>query len=141
MFRSNPKLRLALYGIASIALGIVSTLNVLHIIDPATASGITTTINTIAGLLGLSAAGVAATNLGRQQVDGTFAVSGSPAEQLAQAAKNYADQRAADNAALDAVLAVVPGGSQIANAITGAVGTVTTAAANAVVTACGDSLR
>ena len=94
MFRNNPKARLVLYTVALIALGIVSALNVLHIIDPAVAGQISNTINTLATILGVGAAGTAAITLGRQQVDGTLAVSGTPAEQLSQAAQNYAQQTA-----------------------------------------------
>ena len=144
----NPAIRLALYLVGVLALVVVSTLNGRHLIDDATAGSISSAINLIAQVLGLGGLGVAAASNIRQRTNGTFDVSGgSPAEQLAQAAKNYAQQRAADEAALDAVLASVPGGHQIADAITGAVGTVSSVSATAadtvgdVVTACGDALR
>jgi len=147
MFRNNPRVRLALYAATLVALGIVSALNVAHIIDPALAGQLSTGINTVAGILGVSAAGVAAVTLGRQQADGTLVISGSPDEQLSQAAQRYAEATAAARAnvanaeaVLTQVLSTLPGGATVAGAVTGAVDTAIDNVGDVVV-ACGDALR
>lgn len=109
MLKNKPGARLAIYAVGLIAVGALFILNATNVLnDEAFGAGIGV-INTIGTLLGVGAIGTAATNLGRQKLNGTLDVSGTPAEQLAQAAKNYQAQRAADENALTQVLHELPG--------------------------------
>lgn len=144
MFRNNPGLRLAIYAVGLVVVGVLVLANALNWIGDDVFGQAINVINTVGGILGVGAIGTAFTNLGRQRVNGTFDVSGTPAEQLAQAAKNYAQQRASEDAALGTLLKDVPGGKAIADAITTTAGQAITTAidtASDVVVACGDALR
>jgi hypothetical protein len=139
MFRNNPGVRLAIYAVGLVVVGLLVLANGLNWIGDDVFGTAINIINTVGGILGVGAIGTAFSNLGRQKISGTFDISGgTPAEQLAQAAKNYAEQKAKDEAALDAVLQNIPGGREIADAITGAV---FPDDAREVVTACGDALQ
>jgi hypothetical protein len=135
MLKNKPAARLAIYGVVLLILAVLAVLNFYNIITDDMLGQAINAANFIGPLLGVGAVGTAFVNLGRQATNGTFDVPGGTyAEQLAQAAKNYAAQRAKDDAALGALLRDVPGGQAIAEAVTGG-------DAREVVTACGDALR
>lgn len=123
----NPKIRLAIYAVAFLALIIVGALNMLKIIDGDTAASATTLINAVAQILGVGGVGTAAAALLRQLGNNTLAISGTPDQQLAQAAKQYADQVAQAKAnvaqaqsALSSVVGVLP--PELAGPATQAIG-------------------
>lgn len=139
----NPKARLALYGLAFLALVVVGSLNTLNVIDSGTAASATTLINAVAQILGVGGVGTAAAVLLRQLNAGTLAISGTPDQQLAQAAQQYAEQVAKmktnvteAQSALSAVIGSLPLPPEAAAPVTQVADTV-----GDVVTTCGDALR
>lgn len=141
----NPKARLALYGFAFLALVVVGSLNTLNVIDSGTAASATTLINAVAQILGVGGVGTAAAVLLRQLNAGTLAISGTPDQQLAQAAQQYAEQVAKmktnvseAQSALSAVIGSLPLPPEVAAPVTQVADTVVS---DDVVTTCGDALR
>lgn len=81
----TPKIRQTIYGIGLAATSLLTVLSVWHVIEPSTASTLNASLAGLLSLLGVGAAGTAAVVVSKQQKDGTFDVSGSPAEQAIQA--------------------------------------------------------
>lgn len=81
----SPKVRQTIYGLGLAATSLLSVLSVWKVIDPTTASTVSASLAGLLSLLGVGAAGTAAVVINKQKSDGTFDVSGSPAEQAIQA--------------------------------------------------------
>ena len=126
----TPIIRQTIYTIAAIASALIPLLVTLHVFDPAVGSGLLNLIGVLGGI-GAGGAATAAVVVGQQRKQGTYAIpSGTPAEQLALAAQNYAQQKTSDLASEQAAHTVLSDVLQIGTALGGAV-----------VTACGDALR
>lgn len=140
MLKNKPGARLAIYASGLIVVGALVLLNTFNVINDDVYGHAIGIVNMIGSILGVGAIGTAFTNLGRQKITGTFDISGgTPAEQLAQAAANYANQKAADEQAITQVLSSIPGGNVIADAVTGTTKAVSDV--SDVVIACGGDMR
>jgi len=122
MLQNNPRARLALYGIGLVALGALLVLNLANVIDSDTTNKAFGMIATIANLLGLTGLSTAAANLSRQRGNGTLVISGTSAEQLAAAVKQFAVDEEARRKAVTEALGAIPGGNLIADAIRSSMG-------------------
>ena len=88
----SPKLRQTIYGLGLAATSLLTVLSVWKVIDPSTASTLSSSLAGLLSLLGVGAAGTAAVVINKQQKNGTFDVSGSPAEQAVAAIQATVDQ-------------------------------------------------
>jgi hypothetical protein len=122
MLENNPRARLALYGVGLVALGALLVLNLANVIDSETTNKAFGMIATVANLLGLTGLSTAAANLNRQRSNGTLLISGTSAEQLAAAVRQFAVDEEARRKAVTEALGAIPGGNLIADAIRSSMG-------------------
>lgn len=102
----TPKVRQSLYAVGTIATSVLTLLSLWKVVDPNTASSVSSALVTVLGLFGATAAGTATVVTGKQRHDGTLEKL-NPAEQVAQGLKAAQEQIAAAKAQGEAVRAAV----------------------------------
>lgn len=117
----TPKFRQLLYGLSTVATGIVTVMVAVHILDPHTAGGVSSVIAALVGLLGTAATGTATAVVSKQRQEGTLDFQGSAAEQAVAAIQSTVQSAAVAAAELDKVktaaaeaLTRIPAGSLVA---------------------------
>ena len=111
----SPKLRQTFYGLGTIASALLTLLTVWKVVDPETATSLSSVVAGLVGLFGTGAVATAAVGTGKQRSNGTFDPV-SPADQVINGvrsvivAKNNAEQdlrRVQD--VIESVAAQIPG--------------------------------